>query len=305
MTEQEKLIQRTEELLSKLGDKTQNHLFNAVAKYIAKNLELDSAGNIKITKSNRDTIFNVDNVIYEIEIEFGKKAAIMIIDSVVELLGINEDYYSQFEPNKNKYRQTIADARSTIKERLGVNSQGKPIKGGYISTLINNPSLTAEIKRYMYRQIILGNGRYNETIEAVKGFINGAQNSNGIVQSYVVANVIDTFAQVDRSINVEFAERLNLKAFVYSGGLIEASRKFCIKKNNKVFTTDEAKEWVNDSDLLLTKAERESGGKPKGYSPLIDMGRWRCRHIVRYISNEMAIRLRPELKNVLEQRNVT
>ena len=300
MTEQEKLIERTEKLLSKLGDKTQNHLFNAIAKYIAENLELDSAGNIKVTQTNRDTIFNVDNILYEIEVEFGKKAAITIIDSVVELLSINENYYSQFEPNKIKYKEIIAQARSTIKERLGVNSQGKPINGGYISTLINNPSLTAEIKRYMYRQIILGNGRYNETIEGVKTFINGAPNTNGIVQSYVTANVIDTFAQVDRSINVEFANRLKLKAFIYSGGLIEASRKFCISKNNKIFTTDEAKEWVNDRDLLLTKAERESGGKPKGYSPLIDMGRWRCRHTVAYISNEMAIRERPELKGILE-----
>ena len=72
--------------------------------------------------------------------------------------------------------------------------------------------------------------------------------------------------------------------------------EFCIKRNGKVFTVEEAeKEWPKDPTLPRTRKERQSGVLT-GYNPTVDMGRWNCRHRTRYISPALAEQLRPDLK---------
>jgi hypothetical protein len=95
-----------------------------------------------------------------------------------------------------------------------------------------------------------------------------------------------------------YAQKLGLDTFIYAGGLIETSRPFCKKHNDKVFTVEEAeKQWPKDSALPRTKVERESGTLV-GYNPTVDMGRWNCRHRIRYIPRTLAEQLRPDLVKV-------
>ena len=109
--------------------------------------------------------------------------------------------------------------------------------------------------------------------------------------------VLDAYQVTERVASNEFAKRLGLRYFIYSGGLIETSRPFCRKRNNKVFTTEEAeRDWPKDSTLPRTKAEKEAGGPPDDYSPLEDCGRWNCRHRIMYIDEQAAFVLRPDLK---------
>lgn len=295
MTDAEKLIARTEKLLRKIAEGGEREFAQKIINYITKEIAVLTDGTIRVSQRNRNSINNIEQSIKGIETEIGKRLTIKVIDAVSELISVNEDYYATLEPSKRKYDALKTEAREIIKKRLGINSKGQPIKGGYIAELVRNTNISNEVKKYLYNKVILGRGRYQDTIEGVKALVEGSKNTSGIFTRHLETAVIDTFAQVDRSINEEFAKKLKLKAFVYSGGIIENSRDFCIKRNNKVFTTDEAAEWHKDKDLPLTKAEKEIG-QPSGYNPLIDMGRWRCRHTARYISNERAIRLRPELK---------
>ncbi|HNR55534.1 MAG TPA: hypothetical protein PKJ19_10215, partial [Flavobacteriales bacterium] len=107
--------------------------------------------------------------------------------------------------------------------------------------------------------------------------------------------IFDTYQYLDRASSDAYATKLGLDAFIYAGGLIETSRDFCIKRNGKVFSRKEAeREWPKDPTLPRTKKERESGVLV-GYDPLRDMGRWNCRHRIRFISDALAEQLRPDL----------
>ena len=53
------------------------------------------------------------------------------------------------------------------------------------------------------------------------------------------------------------------------------------KRAGKVFSTEETKTWKNDPDLVEPKTKDT-------YSPLIERGRYNCRHWIDYISQETA-----------------
>ena len=102
---------------------------------------------------------------------------------------------------------------------------------------------------------------------------------DAVLQRYYRTFVHDTFGQVIRIADLKMANELGLEHFIYAGGLIETSRHFCVKKNDKVFHKSEANKWKNDPDL----PGKESN---QSYNPLIDLGRWNCRHHLIWVSKE-------------------
>ena len=113
----------------------------------------------------------------------------------------------------------------------------------------------------------------------------GTQVRDGALEKYYKQFAYDTFNQTDAAINKHYADSLDLKWFIYQGSLIDTSRPFCVKRAGKVFNTEETDKWKCDPDLI---------GKPKGkkcddsYNPLIERGRYNCRHTLRYITEDLA-----------------
>jgi len=225
-------------------------------------------------------------VLKKLESVYGQELVYKLIDATNNLLNINSDYYKTIETNGKRFDYVKRLMRQTMRERLGINLKGGLIRDGYLNSVSNSINIADEIKNILYRQVVLGRSNMKDVIKEVTTKISGGKETNGLIENHIRTQVFDTFTQVDREINNQFANRLKLKYFIYQGGLIENSREFCKKRNNKVFSVEETKEWSNDKDLPLTKAEKESG-KPIGYHPLIDCGRWNCRHTIRYISNEL------------------
>lgn len=96
----------------------------------------------------------------------------------------------------------------------------------------------------------------------------------------------DIYSQYQRAGANEIRKELGLKHAMYEGGLIDSSREFCAEKNGNVFTDEEIKAW-----------EKETWeGKNEGYVPELDCGGYNCRHRLRWISQELAEQLRPDLK---------
>lgn len=84
---------------------------------------------------------------------------------------------------------------------------------------------------------------------------------------YASQQVHDALMQFDRSINAKIALDSGATKFVYRGSKDEATRNFCNKHVNKVYTLDEMKEiW-----------QGEWAGK-SGSNPLRDAGGYNCRH---------------------------
>ena len=82
-----------------------------------------------------------------------------------------------------------------------------------------------------------------------------------------------------------------MKFFIYNGGLIKSSRAFCIVRNGKVFANMEAEEWENDPTLTAIPSK-------ENYTWYIERGGYNCRHSIDFIAEDIALVLRPDLKNL-------
>ncbi len=95
----------------------------------------------------------------------------------------------------------------------------------------------------------------------------------------VYSNTINTADGFERGLGIKKASDLNLKYFIYEGGLIQTSRPFCVARAGKIFTVEQLKSWDNGQKL-----------------PVIPyLGGWNCRHHINWISDELAQELSKDI----------
>jgi hypothetical protein len=208
------------------------------------------------------------------------------------LMKHGQDY---FEAGTSKrLNEVTARVNRTMRRRLGLDPDtGKPVQGGQFDRFFDNEPMRTEVKQVVSRGIT-AKIPMAKMLKQLEVTVTGTPESPGIFSKSLQNLVLDVYQQTDRAVSKEYGTRLKLDTFIYAGGLIETSREFCKRRNNQVFTEDEAANWANDSTLPRTKKERDSG-VITGYDPVIDLGRWNCRHRTRYISRELAKELRPDL----------
>lgn len=182
-----------------------------------------------------------------------------------------------------------------MRRRIGIDAKGVPVRGGRVEQWARTDAMRKEVKQTIHAAVQSGApiGKLARQLEVT---IKGTKATPGLLKKHLSAYIFDEYQAFDRITTVEYAKKLGLSAFVYRGGLIETSRKFCRKHNGKVFTLEEAeRDWPKDPDLPRTSAERESGVLV-GYNGPVDMGRWNCRHRIRPITPGYAYELRPDLR---------
>ena len=193
------------------------------------------------------------------------------------------EYYEALGFKKTVLANLLKD-KVRLEARLGITPLGTLRKDGYLYKLGQTAQVRQELLSYVlsnltggtkftdfqlgFRNLVIGNKR-------VKGLATA-----GSLQRYFDQFAYDTFNQMDSVVNSQIASNLNLKHFIYEGSLIETSRKFCEKRAGKVFTIAETKTWKDDPDLVDKKTK-------DSYRPLIDRGRYRCRHFIKYITEEL------------------
>lgn len=96
----------------------------------------------------------------------------------------------------------------------------------------------------------------------------------------------DIYSQYQRAGGNELRKELGLTFAIFEGDLIATSREWCEEHAGNVYYIDEINEWTNES---------WAGKNETNYNPIIDLGGYGCRHQLRWISNEMARRLRPDV----------
>ena len=178
-------------------------------------------------------------------------------------------------------RISASDAK--IHALIGV-KDGELIAGGYLDRLAQADELRNELKQFMLKAIS-NKTKLTDLTSGLKLLVKGNKAADGFLQRYFRQYAYDTFNQVRELKNEEFAEGLGLQWFVYQGSVIATTRKFCRKRAGKVFNTKEAKNWKNDPDLIDPKTKST-------YNPLIERGRYNCRHWLDYVSDETAAYLK-------------
>lgn len=215
------------------------------------------------------------------------------------ILGNNDAYnailFTEVSKAGNKrYREIRSQVDRIMRGKIGVDDNGRVKPTGLLGKYFRSEAMRTAVKEALNAGMVSGKP-INKLVRELEVTIKGTRVIPGALQKTLEPLVFDTYQQFDRASNDVYAQKIGLDCFIYVGGLIETSRVFCEKHNNKVFTREEAeREWPKDSTLPRTSKERASGVLV-GYNATVDMGRWRCRHRPRFIPRLLAEEMRPDL----------
>ena len=212
------------------------------------------------------------------------KVMSVLVKHLVSILDAGQAYFSVIAGkdvgDSEKYR---------VLKSLGIEATQKTFKvisGGYLESLVYDADILNDIKRVTINAAF-GDVELTALNKQMRDIIEGTNGTEGKFERHFKTYTYDVLQRTSRYQTTAIAEKVGLKAFIYSGTVIDNTRKFCKDRAGKVFTIEEAQEWENE----------DFAGKPKDYDPLRDLGGHNCRHNKRYITAAEAIRRRPELAN--------
>jgi hypothetical protein len=270
-------------------------------------LELDVVdGIIQDTPKNYRLIASLDKVFNTFAVEQARVLLPQLSSATVAITDLSNKYFISVvsESVLKRFDKVIEGAKEITDLRFGLKG-GKFVRGGILETLFSEFGAT-EVKNIMSKAVS-GNMDKKEFIKQMRGFVTGTDEKPGISERKWKQFAYDVYQQHDAAYNKKLADEFDMRYFIYQGGLIRDSRDFCAAHNNKVWSKEEAEEWkVWTPNMGEYPAGYEVKAKMvsevpsymnyPGYEPLVDRGGYNCRHQLGYISDELAYKLRPELK---------
>lgn len=299
-------LEQSESKLNKSLYETQAELFRRIAKQIIARMK--SVGDkIADTSANYALLASLPKIFKEHEPAAQRTVAGSIFRATSGIVALNNQYFSTVlgEETAKIFAGVKDSVVKIINQRLGIEG-GKIISGSFLEVLIKNDSLLLELKQFMANSIT-AQVPTKQFMAGVSDIVIGAEGKPGGYEGQFKRFAHDIYMQYDRAYSFSLATKLKLKYFIYQGGRIETSRDFCVAHDGKVWSADEAEKF-----RTWTPADGEypAGYKVKqkdvnavpsylnyeGYNPLIDLGGYNCRHFLSWISDDLAEKLRPELK---------
>lgn len=223
-------------------------------------------------------------------------------ESLLQLVSFTLDYHQATGTAVGgTLRQLRAPLEGWLRRQFGITDVGGFQPAGYLASYLSDPTPLRTVQQFTYRALASVTG-ISEYRQGLRTLIEGAPDAkaSGLYQR-AYQNTQDVYNQSDRVLQGLAADRLQLTAFLYQGGLIESSRPFCRLRNNRVFLREEIERFGTPLDSYggyTSKAAGEFAGKSSPYEPLVDCGGYNCRHQLHALANSAAMTLRPELKEV-------
>jgi len=270
---------------------------------IKDGLILDNANNYRLI-SELDRVYDT----------FNKKVIETLLPQINKgtemVVNMSKGYFSVVLSGNLPARfEKILEATRVLTDlRLGIR-MGKMIRGGALMSMLRVDPL--DFKQLMSKAVT-SQMNMKDFVDIVKDNITGSEEKIGLLERQFKSFAYDIYQQYDRGYNKKLANEFGMKYFIYQGGLIIDSRDFCVCHNGKIFSVEEAEEWKKwTPDMCEYPPEHPMQAKEGtkyppnavpsylsilGYSPLDDAGGPRCRHILGFIADELAFRMRPDLK---------
>lgn len=220
----------------------------------------------------------------------GMRIATALMDDMEAIMLLNDQYFTELMGGK---KVKSDDIKRVIRMRLGIDETGELIRDGYMMGLLQDPTVREQIRSFAFQRVSAGIG-FQDFRKGLRDLIAGNDETMGAFKRFYRNYAFDTYAQVDATNGALYAQKLKLKYFIYNGGIMKdkkgkvRSRKFCVERAGKVFSTEEAEKWKNDKDLTAVDSKST-------YVWQIQRGGHGCRHSIDWISEELAFQLRPEL----------
>lgn len=294
-------ISQMMEQFERLIEHSSESLTEAIIKTFSDALSIDN-GSILTDVDNMRKVALIDKAWNTFNNQTGVEIITTLITDAQTINQQNLKYYRTL----SDAQINMADIRNIVNSRLGIDSNGDLVKGGYMKGLLDDVTVRNQIKQFAINKISAGVG-FTDLNKGFKDLIEGNPETMGAFKQFHRNFSFDTHAQIDRLNGTLFAEKLKLKYFIYQGTRRKGSRFFCLQNKGKVFSTEEADHWKE----LIGKTKSVPGAKDgttkriligpivediATYNPTIDMGGFGCVDIASFISEEIAFMMRPDLK---------
>lgn len=291
-----RFIEERQDALRGLGESLQRKLVDIIVEKFAELFEL-SGGNLIYNNKNITATAALDTIFDQFLRTQQAKFAVQFVKDVSTITDMNVTYYANFADRVNTFKASQNRVKDLMRLRLGIGKDGRMEAGGFLDNFVKDTTLRAQIK-FLVIRAVTNQISQKDLLLDIRHNIIGVQGFDGAIVRKYRDYIFDVYQQHDRLAGRTFAQDLDLVCFSYSGGLIDTSREFCEERNGKIFTIWEAEDWINDPKLPKTKEERKLG-RVVNYDPLVDCGRWRCRHHINYIPITIAMKRRPDIRQQL------
>ena len=197
--------------------------------------------------------------------------------------------------------QSIADRiwRSYF-QRIGYDYDNRSFfDGAYLLSLVAIPATMEAVRRLIVRAIQIGEA-VSDLATALKDLVLRPGKKRGRVQEEILETSGDTFSNFDRDTGMMMSDELELNFAIYQGGIIKTTREFCYVRNDLVFTRDQIAKFGSPADPFGGYVDKSIGyfaGKSDPYDPFRDLGGYNCRHMLDWISDELAQQLLGEQRS--------
>lgn len=202
-----------------------------------------------------------------------------LVNGLMDVLKLNGKYFRAV--TEQDLRREDAKVLKYLYDRIGYDG-AKFVKNGWLNDLQDDDTMIRKAKAECLKAVAAGVS-FSQFKVQIEEFVTGGKGL-GILEREWKQIAEDSFSNFDRGISNQYAVELKLDWAVYQGGLMDTTRPFCAARNNKVYSRAEILSW---SSLSFD-------GKPKVYDPIVDLGGYRCRHTLDWISEELARDLAPE-----------
>jgi hypothetical protein len=268
--------------LEKTVIKLQSNFLNEVIGDLIGKLQFDEYGNLKDIKSNYRVLGDFNKIFNNFQ-KIQQLAVIpQIVNTTYGLVELGKNYFALAltEDLGKRFDKVIEMTASKINLRVGLEG-GKMVRGGFLESFMKDQVVGTQVKNYVAKSVVSQIDR-KDFIQGLTKIVNGDKGPGALEKQYQ-RFAYDIYQQYDAAYNLSLADEL---------------REFCIEHNAKVWSREEADEWINWID---SKGNKPSYLGYPGYSPLIDRGGYNCRHMIDWISDELAFRMRPELRPLKEE----
>jgi len=282
----------------------QTNLFTQVINDIV--IRLDVKDGVILDNANNYRLISELDKVYD---TFNKKVIETLLPQINKgtetIANMSKGYFSIALSGNIPVRfEKILEATRVLTDlRLGIR-MSKMIRSGTLMSMLRVDPL--DFKQLMSKAVT-SQMNMKDFVNVVKESITGSEEKIGSLERQFKRFAYDSYQQYDAAYNKNLANEFGMKYFIYQGGLIKDSRDFCVCHNGKVFSIEETETW---QDWTPAKCDFPEGyvikqkdvyAKPSylgfaGYDPLVDRGGYNCRHILGYISDELAFRMRPDLR---------
>jgi len=275
------LLKREEILRSKVNS-LQAKLFDKVFDSYLLGLQ-DKDGKLLNSIENRNIVAGLDKIYNQFNKDFNIPVVKTFIGNLNEVHDLNATYFKRIDEAEAQSKSP--EVKKIMDAQLGIKSDGTIKKGGFTDKFIRDETALKKIKKLTTQAISKGqdfNTFKKELQETIKG--NPKLKESGVLQANYRTYAYDTIQKVDALNQTQYAKRLNLKYFIYKGGLIRDSRNFCIHRNGKILESTEFSKLTYNS-----LPENQRGGIPTtNWKPMLDRGGYNCRHTINFVSNSFA-----------------